>query len=126
MTKDRNELNKNRRNLLQFAALLGLSTISASLVTAIQAGVSADSAGISSGLSDNQQRVVSLLSEMIIPTTDTPGAITAGVPGFITTIVVEWYHDEERKIFFDGLDALERYCLCAENKSFYLAAEATR
>ena len=37
-----------------------------------------------------QKALVSALSERILPTTDTPGAIAAGVPAFIEQLLGEW------------------------------------
>jgi hypothetical protein len=51
-----------------------------------------------------------ILAEMIIPRTDTPGAIDADVPHFIELMVSDWYTDRERKIYFDGLESLHIFC----------------
>ena len=48
---------------------------------------------------------------MIIPTTDTPGAIAAGVPAFVEMMVCDWYTATERMVFLDGLAALDKDCL---------------
>ena len=40
---------------------------------------------------------------MVIPKTETPGAGEAGVPAFIDLIVSEWYTDEQRAFFLNGL-----------------------
>ncbi len=37
-----------------------------------------------------QKAIVSALSERVLPTTDTPGAIAAGVPAFIEQLLGEW------------------------------------
>lgn len=37
-----------------------------------------------------QKALVSALSERVLPTTDTPGAIAAGVPAFIEQLLGEW------------------------------------
>ena len=54
-----------------------------------------------------QRETIEALSELIIPTTDTPGAITAGVPEFIELIVPEWYDTEDRERFMLGLTEVD-------------------
>ena len=52
-----------------------------------------------------------ILAALVIPATDTPGAIEAGVPAFIDRLYSDWYSDQERQIFAGGLAQLEDYCL---------------
>lgn len=54
-----------------------------------------------------QRALVSALSERVIPTTDTPGAIAAGVPQFIEKLLADWAMPEDRKPILAGLDAIE-------------------
>lgn len=58
-------------------------------------------------LDAGQVAAVSAAAECIIPTTDTPGAIAAGVPEFIDVIVGEWYPPDERATFLSGLAELD-------------------
>lgn len=114
-----------RRDLLKLSVMLGISAISTSVASAIQAGVS--SATKSAGaLTQAQRSAVTLLAEMIIPSTDTPGAIEAGVPVFIESIYSDWYKDQERAIFNQGLEALDKFCQAKDGKTFIAAAMATR
>jgi gluconate 2-dehydrogenase gamma chain len=59
-------------------------------------------------LDPHQAATVSVVSDCIIPATDTPGATEAGVPEFIDVIVGEWYEPEERTQFLAGLADLDR------------------
>src|SRR4051812_33767164 len=54
-------------------------------------------------LNADQQLLVSELSELIIPETDTPGAKSVRVPEFIDLLLSEWAPDDEKKKFLDGL-----------------------
>ncbi len=74
--------------------------------------------------SERQQHVISLLSERIIPKTDTPGALEAGVPAFVSLIVSDWYNQDEKKAFILGLDDMERFCLQKFNCSLIKADSA--
>ena len=59
-----------------------------------------------SKLDEAQQHLVAELAELIIPRTETPGAIDAGVPTFIDHIVSDWYTPVERTIFLEGLTTI--------------------
>lgn len=54
-----------------------------------------------------QRTLMTALSERVMPTTDTPGAIAAGVPDFIEKMLADWALPEERKPILAGLDAIE-------------------
>src|ERR1700730_9968683 len=71
-----------------------------------------------SALSAAQRSMTEQLAELIIPRTDTPGAIDAGVPVFIDQIVSGWYTAVERRIFLDGLADLDASCMREWGKPF--------
>ena len=54
-------------------------------------------------LSSEQGALITQLSEIIIPKTDTPGAKDVGVPGFIDQILNECYKKEDQDNFLAGL-----------------------
>lgn len=54
-----------------------------------------------------QKAVVSALSERVIPTTDTPGAIAAGVPAFIEQTLGEWALPADAAPVLAGLAAID-------------------
>ena len=58
----------------------------------------------------SQRAQVSMIAEAIIPRTDTPGAIDAGVPGWIEVIVKDCLAPEDQNIITDGLSVLMRRC----------------
>ena len=115
-----------RRELLKLSALLLGTAASASLSRAVLAGAGTASKTTTSPFTKAQQQSIRLLSDMIIPPTDTPGAVEAGVPAFINSIYADWYTDAERKIFSDGLAALDAFCIKQEKKSFDTASAEAR
>jgi hypothetical protein len=50
--------------------------------------------------------VVKVIAQLIIPTTDTPGAIEAGSDRFIELMVADWFTPQERDFFTNGLNKL--------------------
>jgi Gluconate 2-dehydrogenase subunit 3 len=65
----------------------------------------------------HQREQVAILAEAIIPKTDTPGAIDAGVPGWIEVIVKDCLEPEDQKIITDGLAAIMMRCAKDHGKS---------
>ncbi|MEM8496445.1 MAG: gluconate 2-dehydrogenase subunit 3 family protein [Pseudomonadota bacterium] len=105
----------NRRELLQCAALLTAGSGIVPNTWALNSeqrtflasrGSYLDRVELTFFTSD-QRAIVAAMSELIIPRTDTPGAIDAGAPQFIEAMVAGWFNDEERKHFMQGLASLE-------------------
>lgn len=71
-------------------------------------------AGPSTGLrtlNPHQNATVTVISELIIPETDTPGAKGAKVNEFIDLLLTEWFDETDTNHFLDGLvqvDAVSR------------------
>lgn len=57
----------------------------------------------------SQRKLLEALSETIIPTTDTPGAIEAGVADFILKMVSENMEAVAQNRFIDGLKSVDAY-----------------
>lgn len=116
----------HRRDILKLSALLLGSAATASVSRALQAGVNAATGTANSVFNDHQQQAVELLADIIVPATDTPGAVAAGVPAFVESIVADWYTDIERSVFLDGLKALDQYCQTNGGTRFTAASAQTR
>ncbi len=108
----------DRRTLLKNTAMVLGGLASASVARAVLAGVDSGVAVKTPIFTALQREKCSVLTEIIIPRTDTPGAIDAGVPHFVEVMVSDWYTDRERQIFFAGLEALDQYCTDNFEKRF--------
>src|SRR5262249_10575008 len=99
----------NRREALKRVAWLMGGAVSAPLTLAVRNGYSATTPGDGkpSLLTQSQADIVSAVAEIMIPRTDTPGAIDAGVPGFIDLMLEKAYTEEDRRRYLTGLDAFD-------------------
>nr|WP_294810283.1 gluconate 2-dehydrogenase subunit 3 family protein [uncultured Sphingomonas sp.] len=95
-------------------ALAGMvAMFGASLFAPIARAAAAQMTPISDGppstpvFTTQQRALMTALSERVMPTTDTPGAITAGVPAFIEKLLADWAAPGDRKPIVEGLDAIE-------------------
>lgn len=114
----------NRREILKMAAVAFGVGFSGSLSMRVLAGEAPTRKASHALFSDDAKRMLATLTELIIPKTDTPGAIEAGTPAFVEMMVTDWYKDGERKIFFDGLTALDEFCKIHYKKLFNACTQA--
>ncbi len=61
---------------------------------------------------------ITAMVDVILPRTDTPGAVDAGVPNFVEYMVQQWLSDAERKAFMLGLANIARDCQASHDKPF--------
>lgn len=102
----------NRREFLQVAALLtaGASaiprgwTMSGEQQAFLAAGPDYIDRHTADFFTPAQRAAVTTMAEQVIPATDTPGAIDAGVPRFIELMVADWFNEIERTSFMGGLE----------------------
>ncbi len=94
----------NRRELLcRAAAVLGVTAISPGIAAAVMAGAKADAGHKPRILTAEQMDLVAMLTEMILPATDTPGANAAGVHHYVDVLVGDYFAPAHRKHFLAGL-----------------------
>ena len=68
--------------------------------------------------SNTQRDIAYRVADLIIPVTDTPGALDAGVGEFIDYVVTQWFSEQEQALFITGLDALGDAALLTHNAPF--------
>lgn len=99
----------DRREALRRTAWMVGGTLAAPTIMAVLKGCKAqpELAWTPEYFSTDQAAVVNELAEVIIPKTDTPGAIDAGVPSFIEQVIKDCYSADDQKLFLDGLQAFD-------------------
>ena len=68
--------------------------------------------------SSDEKKIVERMSDIIIPRTDTPGAVDAGAPAFVMMMMNECHTAEDQKKFHDGLMAFDKECKEKSGASF--------
>jgi gluconate 2-dehydrogenase gamma chain len=110
----------NRREaLLRVAGLMG-GTLSASAILAIRNGLAATTSAATepSILTASQRDIVSGVIDVMIPRTDTPGAVDVGVPGFIDLMLRDVYTQAERDRYLAGLADFDATAVAENGKTF--------
>lgn len=120
----------NRREFLQCAAVIvsGVPVADTALALSQQqltylAAAPNYNAGKVSLLDDAQRKVLAAACEIIIPRTDTPGAIDAGVPRFVELMAADWMNEQERAIFLVGMRDLQARALQEHGKAYDTLAQ---
>ena len=99
----------SRREALRRSAWLLGGTLSAPTILGVLAGCRADTstAFVPRTLTPQQHDTVEAIAEIIIPTTDTPGARAAGVGRFVDAMFSDYYPEKDRRRFLDGLSRVD-------------------
>jgi hypothetical protein len=75
-------------------------------------------------LNPHQNATLVIMTDIIIPETDTPGAKAVKVNEFIDLIMTEWAHDEERQRFLAGFEEVDKRTNALFGKDFVDATPA--
>ena len=100
----------NRRNAITQLSLLLGGTLSLPTVQAMSRLEKWDATPENSRflLTNEQRSLLSEVAEHIIPKTDTPGAIEAGVPAFVEMMLRDCYKEAEQQSFMEGVAQLQQ------------------
>ena len=69
-------------------------------------------------LNAHQDATVKTMAELILPKTDTAGATDVGTSEFIDLMLTEWYDDQDRTRFLNGLSEVDLHTKALFGKSF--------
>ncbi|WEK18735.1 MAG: gluconate 2-dehydrogenase subunit 3 family protein [Candidatus Pedobacter colombiensis] len=109
----------NRREAVRNVAFLMGGALSATTIGVFLEGCNSTSTKANSSLfTADQQKLVTEVADIIIPTTSSPGAKAAGVGPFITMMIKDCYPDDAQKAFTKGLEDLEKQAKDEYKKSF--------
>ena len=98
----------DRRAFVQLATTFGLSLSVPGLAAKAPAAP----------LTADDMTFIGEVSELIIPTTDTGGALAAGVPDFVKLMLSDWFSDAERENFVAGMNEFRAGALKKYGKKF--------
>lgn len=82
------------------------------------AAASAVTATGEAALTEQEFRLIAAMAEGIIPITDTPGAIGAGVPEFFRTIFNDWFLKDEQIAFRESLKSYDEEAMQSFSQTF--------
>jgi hypothetical protein len=122
-----------RRELLRRVAWMLGSAVSAPAALAVLQGCSAKDPGVSATAfrpkfltAPSQMNVVTEIADIIIPKTETSGALDAGVPAFIDLVLADVYPKDAQERFTSGLVEFAAAAVAAASKPFLEQPQAAR
>ena len=95
----------NRREAVQRVALMMGGVLAAPLMAGVMGQII--NTGESITVSAEQEAFLAEVADIIIPTTDSPGAKAAGVEKFIVRVMRDCYKKEDQEKFYAGLAKLD-------------------
>ncbi|MGH7494790.1 MAG: gluconate 2-dehydrogenase subunit 3 family protein [bacterium] len=116
----------NRREAIQHVALLLGGAVSAPVLHTVLSGYQPKTPWAPRALNAEQDKIVTIIADMIIPATDTPGAQAVQVNQFMDLLLAEWFKPEDRDRFMAGFSELDARCRKLCNKRFLEASPEER
>ncbi len=115
------QLRINRRS-----ALRGIVTVSGIVVALPLMGTIAGCTNGSNANLSERMELIDIVSNLIIPQTDTPGARAAGVPAYIEAVFTDHFTDEQQSNFTNGLDIFDDLASAKGADTFTAASEVVQ
>ena len=109
--------NPRRTALKQMALLCGLS-LSAQSLDVLAATVKGTMPHVTKFFTPEQLQMTGEIADLIIPTTDTPGALAVNVHGFLDKYLAECVSKEKQQQFLDGLKKMNSVAEDKFHKTF--------
>ncbi|RQO67360.1 twin-arginine translocation pathway signal protein [Pedobacter sp. KBW06] len=117
----------DRREAVKSVAFLMGAALSATTIGVFLESCNSPSTSTAGSLfSADQEKLITEVADIIIPTTSTPGAKEAGVGPFIAMMVKDCYPSDAQKAFTKGLEDLEKQSKDTFKKSFLEISVAQR
>jgi len=117
----------NRREAVRNVAFLMGGALSATTIGVFLEGCNSTTTKAKGSLfTEDQQKLITEVADIIIPTTSSPGAKAAGVGPFISMMIKDCYPEEAQKAFVKGLEDLDKQAKDEYKKSFLELTVAQR
>ncbi|MNK49425.1 hypothetical protein D3C87_682780 [compost metagenome] len=117
----------NRREAVRNVAFLMGGALSATTIGVFLEGCNSPTTKAKGSLfTEDQQKLITEVADIIIPTTSSPGAKAAGVGPFIAMMIKDCYPDDAQKAFVKGLEDLDKQAKDEYKKSFLELTVAQR
>jgi hypothetical protein len=101
----------DRRDAVKSVAILMGGVLSASTIPLMLDGCNqAFQPGEGTSFTEAETEMISRMTDVIIPRTDTPGAVDAGVPAFVIRMMQECYTPKDQQQFHKGLADFDGQC----------------
>ncbi len=103
-----------RREAIKNTALLMGGILSTSTLSIIMEACSSPAREVQTGkakeFTDGEKEMITQMADQIIPDTDTPGAVKAGVPEFIVMMMQDTFPKKDQNKFHRGLQSFDSWC----------------
>lgn len=116
----------NRRDAIKRTSFLLGSTLSASAIFGVMSGCKAEPTldWSPSFFTTQEGSIIEQIVERILPRTDTPGALDAGVHAFIDRMMAKFYPEKDRLAFREALKKVDEDANKDFGKNFTSLSEA--